>query len=167
MGFCALLFMLVPSCALLFPDHMAPKSSDYKIAPPPSPWSKLAVGKDPNSMESMKADLAFENARTGGIISLNSLCRKYDDTSLEALTNSLVRGIGRRELHEQTETKIDGAKALDSTFTGEVDQVKLKIRTVVVFKDSCTFDFIYVSIPKRDHDGDKAFDAFLASFHTD
>jgi hypothetical protein len=167
MGLLALAFLLLPSCALLFPDHMSPKSSDYKVITPTSPWNKLPVGTDPNSMESMKADLAYENSQTGSIISINSLCRKYEDTSLESLTNSLVRGIGRRELVDQKEIVLNGAKALDSTFSGEVEHTPIRIRTVVTFKDYCTYDFISVSIPKRDHDGDKTFNAFLASFHTD
>lgn len=166
MGFFVLASAL-PSCALLFPDHLSPKSSDYKITPPGKPWTKLAVGNDPDSMESMKADLAFENSKNGSIISLNSLCRKYEKTSLESLTDSLVRGIGRRELVDQKETTLDGAKALDSVFTGVVEKVEVRIRTVVSFRESCTFDFISVSIPKRDHDEDRTFNAFLASFHTD
>ena len=159
--------LLLPSCALLFPDRTAPKSSEYRVQAPPSPWHKLEVGTDPNALDSMKADVAYENPDTGGIISLNSLCRKYSDASLESLTANLVRGIGKRELIDQNEIKVDGAKALDSVFSGEVDKVPLRIRTVVLAKNSCTYDFIYVAIPKRDHDGGRAFEAFLASFKAD
>lgn len=159
--------LLFPSCALLFPDRTAPKSSEYRVQSPSSPWHKLAVGTDPNALDSMKADIAFENSDSGAIISLNSLCRKYSDTSLESLTANLVRGIGKRELIDQKEITVNGATALDSLFSGEVDKVNLRIRTVVLAKDSCTYDFIYVAIPKRDHDGGRAFEAFLASFKTE
>lgn len=163
MGF----LVLLHSCAILFPDRTAPKSSEYKVAPPPAPWNKLAVGTDPNALDSMKADLAYENPETGAIISLNSLCRKYTDASLESLTSNLVRGIGKRELLDSKVITLDGAKALDSLYSGEVEKVPLRIRTVVLAKDSCTYDFIYVSIPKRESDSGRAFDQFLASFKSE
>jgi hypothetical protein len=159
--------LLLPSCALLFPDRIAPKSSEYRITPPAAPWHKLAVGSDATAVDSMKADIAYENPDSGAIISLNSLCRKYSDTSLDSLTNNLVRGIGKRELIDAQEITVNGAKALDSMFTGEVERVPLRIRTVVLKKGDCTYDFIYVAIPKRDHDNGRSFEAFLASFKTE
>jgi len=41
---------------------------------------------------------------------------------------------------------MDGAEALDSTFQGIVDNVDIQIRTVVLVKNFCTFDFIHVVI---------------------
>ncbi len=161
------LFMCLSSCALLFPDRTAPKSSTYQISGPDSPWNKLSVSKDPSTIESMKADLAYENPETGAIISINSLCRKYSETSLEDLTNNLVRGISNKEILKRQETLVDGAKALDTLFSGDMDNVNLHIRTVVLIKDSCTYDFIYVSIPKRDSGNGQAFEKFLASFRTE
>lgn len=137
------------------------------MLPPSAPWHKLSAEKDPNTLESMKADLAYENAETGAIISLNSLCRKYTDASLEILTDNLVRGIGSRQVLNRKEVDIDGAKAMDTLFEGEVDKVPLHIRTVVLKKNDCTYDFIYVSIPKREGASGQAFDSFLASFRTE
>jgi hypothetical protein len=152
-------------CALLFPDRTAPKAS-YDVTPPSSPWHKLAVGVDPNSTDSMKADLAFENAETGAIISVNSICRKYNKSTLESLTENLVRGVGERKEVRHKEIELDGAKALDTLFEGVVDGVALHLRTVVMIKDDCTYDFINVSIPRREKGQATYFDEFLASFHT-
>ncbi len=152
-------------CALLFPDRTAPKSREYDVAAPPAPWHKLAVGDDPNSVDAMKADIAYENPETGAIISLNSICRKYNKTSLEVLTDNLVRGVGERKMISQKEVKLAGETALDSTFQGVVDGVFLNLRTVVMTKKDCTYDFIHVSIPKREPGNSRAFDDFLASFH--
>lgn len=151
-------------CAILFPDRTAPKDGEYNVTPPPAPWTKLAVGDDPNSVDAMKADMAFENPDTGAIISLNSICRKYNKTTLEALTANLVRGVGDRKMTERKEIILDGETALDSTFEGVVDGVSLNLRTVVMTKKDCTYDFIHVSIPKRELGGSRAFDDFLASF---
>ncbi len=155
------------SCALLFPDRTAPKSKDYDVTPPSAPWHKLEVGSDPNSVDAMKADHAYENPETGAIISVNSICRKYSGNSLETLTDSLVRGIADRELVERKEREMAGTKAMESLYTGSVDKVPLRIRTVVLTKNDCTFDFVYVAIPKRDVDQGAAFDSFLLSFRTE
>ena len=114
----------------------------------------------------MKADVAFENPDTGAIISLNSICRKYNDLSLETLTENLVRGIPDRKQIERKEILVDEAKALDTTFEGNVDGVSLNLRTVTLIKGECTYDFIHVTVPKRQKGRLEFFDTFLKSFHT-
>lgn len=115
----------------------------------------------------MKADLAYENPSTGAIISLNSLCRKYTNTTLESMTNNLVRGIEGKEVVHRRETKLEGADALDTLFEGTVDNVRLNIRTVVLIKGTCTYDFIYVVIPKREGESRSDFEQFIASFRVE
>jgi hypothetical protein len=154
-------------CAILFPDRTAPKDREYKVNAPPSPWHRLAVGDDPNALDSMKADVAYEHPETGAIISLNSICRKYSNASLETLTDNLVRGVGDRKMTLRREILLDGEKALESTFEGVVDGVFLNLRTVVLTKNDCTYDFIHVSIPKREPGNSHAFQDFLASFHSE
>jgi hypothetical protein len=161
------IFFLLTSCALLFPDRTAPKSKDYTITTPATPWHKLATSDDPSSTDAMKADIAYENPESGAIISLNSICRKYSPASLDILTNNLVRGITNREVMQKREIVLSGAPALDTNFSGNVDGVALNIRTVVMSKRSCSYDFIYVTVPKREEKNGAAFDNFLASFHTE
>jgi hypothetical protein len=158
--------VLAQGCAVLFPDHTAPKSQSYAVAPPGSPWHKLAVGADPNAADAMKADMAFENPDTGAIISLNSICRKYNDLSLDTLTDNLVRGIPDRKQLERKEITLDDAKALSTIFEGTVDGVSLNLHTVTLIKGDCTYDFIHVTVPKRQRGHPEFFDAFLSSFHT-
>jgi hypothetical protein len=159
--------LALSSCAIFFPDRSAPKSSTYQILSPDSPWHRLDLARDSEAIDTIKADLAYENPETGAIISLNSLCRKYTDATLETLTNNLVRGINNREILRQETAEIDGTKALDTLFKGQVDNVDLHIRTVVLIKDKCTYDFIYVSIPKKEKNSGQAFEKFLASFRAD
>jgi hypothetical protein len=161
----ACLLLAGSSCALLFPDRTAPKDAEYHVTTPPAPWTKLAVTDDPSAVDAMKADRAYENPETGAIISVNSICRKYNKTTLETLTDNLVRGVGERKLTRRDEITLDGEQALDSTFEGVVDGVFLNLRTVVLIKNDCTYDFIHVSIPKREKGGGRAFDDFVASFH--
>ena len=107
-----------------------------------------------------------ENPESGAIISLNSICRKYNKLSLDNLTENLVRGVGERKTVRRKEIDLDGTTALDTLFEGVVDGVFLHLRTVVMTKDDCTYDFIHVSVPKRETGNPRVFDEFLASFHT-
>lgn len=153
------------ACAVLFPDRTAPKNADYAVDTLTTPWVHIPVGADPDSTDSLKADIAYENPKTGSIISINSLCRKYTNSSLEESTTNLVRGINDRQTLRQEKIKVDGADALDSTFSGNVDNVEINIRTVVLIKNHCNFDFIYVVVPKHESAvKDQSFDKFLASF---
>ncbi len=168
MGFFSLLLVgVLSSCSLLFPDRTAPKSSSYLVTPPPEPWKKLHVGDDANSTETLQADIAYENPDTGAMISLSTLCRKYNTTSLRELSLSLVRGIDDRQVRKEEERLISGVHALDTTYEGLVDKVHLLIHTVVLVKDYCTYDFIYVAVPSREKNSAETFEQFIQSFRAD
>lgn len=167
MGIIFSVAIAVSGCSILFPDRTAPKSGDYSVTSPGGPWEKVAVGESSAATDSLKADHAYENPESGAIISINSICRKYAGATLDSLTNNLVRGIGEKKLVNQTRRTLDGAEAQDSIFQGVVDNVAVKIRTVVLKKDECTYDFLYVTIPERERDNGVAFENFVASFRTD
>jgi len=164
---CAGAVFLLSACAVIFPDRTAPKSASYNVTPPPAPWQKVAVGEATAATDSLKADLAYENPETGAIISLNSLCRKYNNATLESLTKNLVRGIHNKKLLSQNPVSVNNASGQDSFFEGMVDGVKINLRTVVLKKDYCTYDFIYVVIPDRERNDRKDFDRFVASFQAE
>ena len=155
------------ACSLLFPDRSAPKSDSYTILKLDPPWTPVATGENQDSIDALKADLAYENTETGGIISLNSLCRKYSGSSLDDLTSNLVRGIGSLKTLEQKDTTVGGIPAKDTVFEGVVDGIKVNLHTIVLMKKSCTYDFIYVVVPKKDNNNGSDFDKFVASFKAD
>lgn len=152
------------SCALLFPDRTAPKSASYNVSRLEEPWEKVPVSENNVETDALRADLAYENKKTGAIISLNSICRKYNHYSLQELTNNLVRDIDKKSVLKQEERDMDGGNALDTIFEGMVDGVKVNIRTVVLIKSECTYDFLHVVVPKKSQGLDPEFDRFLASF---
>jgi hypothetical protein len=155
----------IGACSALTPDRTAPKSTTYHVEKPSgSSWINVPVGENADSVDSLKADMAFENTQNGTIISLNSICRKYNSTTLDDLTNNLVRGIDNRKLVSEKYRLIEGAQARDSLFEGVVDKVQINIRTVVLIKNGCTYDFIKVAIPERGGDNQADFEKFLASF---
>lgn len=146
------------------PDSSAPKSAKYEITPPPAPWKPVPVGKDPDSIESLRADIAYEDPSSGAIISLNSLCRKYWNLTLDEMSKNLVLGIKNTREIAAKYIKISGGEAKDVTHHGEVDNTRVKIRTVVIKKSSCTYDFIYVSKINGAEASERTFESFLDSF---
>lgn len=156
-----------PACSVLFPDRTAPKSNSYLVTPPDKPWQRLRVGDDAASTETLQADLAYENPDTGAMISLNTLCRKYNGTSLQELNSSLVRGIDERRVVREQTRKLANVEALDTLYDGIVDKVHLFIHTIVLVKNYCTYDFIYVAVPAREKNSAEAFERFVSSFRVD
>lgn len=152
------------ACSVVMPDRSAPKSANYQVTPPPQPWIPVPVGKDPDSIEALRADIAYEDPRTGAIISLNSLCRKYWNLTLDEMSKNLVLGIKNTREVDSKYLKIDNGNAKDTTHHGEVDDTPVKIRTVVIKKNRCTYDFIYVSKVNGAEKSESAFDSFLSSF---
>ncbi len=165
-GFPALLIacFLHAGCSVVFSDRSAPKSANYYVNPPPSPWKPVPVGQDPGSIEALRADIAYEDPRTGAIISLNSICRKYWSLSLDEMSRNLLLGIKKAKEIKFKYLKIDGGNAKDSTHHGESNDTPVKIRTVVIKKSRCIYDFIYVSEIAGAENSESTFEDFLSSF---
>ena len=155
------------SCAILFPDRSAPKNHEYIYTTPVAPWRSVPVGEDSGSVDALKADTAFENPESGAIISLNSICRKYFNVSLDELSRNLVLGIADKKIISERQIKIDGVPAKDTLLLGVVKGTKVKIRTVVAKKNYCTFDFIFVATPETYPKSVRDFESFMTSFHVE
>lgn len=151
-------------CSILFPDASAPKSGHYTVTPPGEPWKSIPVSENTDVVDALKADLAYEDMRTGAIISLNSLCRKYANASLDELSRNLVLGIKDKSVISEREFEIDGVPAKDTVIRGEVENSKVQIRTVVLKKNFCTYDLIFVASPERVSMSERFFDEFVKSF---
>lgn len=159
------LVVLVSGCAMFFPDRSAPKSESYTYQEPNSPWNRIAAGSE--AEQAARADVAFENHSNGAIISLNSICRKYQKYSLDQLTNDLLLKITNKRKISDDFIQIDGTKAKNSVYLAQIDGVDLKIRTVVLKKNNCMYDFMYVVVPDKDTESQKSFEQFLASFRVE
>ena len=151
-------------CSILFPDASAPKSGAYSVTPPGDPWKSIPVGERTDSIDALKADVAYEDTRSGAIISLNSLCRKYTNASLDELSRNLVLGIKDKQVLSERDFELSGAPAKDTVIQGEVENAKVQIRTVVLKKNFCTYDLIFVASPERVQISEKYFDEFIKSF---
>lgn len=110
-------------------------------------------------------DLVFTNSQISATMTVNSTCNeKKKNYSLRALSESLLIGIKDKEAIERQEITVDGQQALRTIYTGSLDNVPIKISTVVTRKDICIYDFTYAASPKNFDLGIVDFDNFVSQF---
>lgn len=159
-------------------QHVDNKSHDYSVLRldrEDSPaWHYLnmrqpepadQIDKNPSSEET--GDVAFEHAKSGAIISVNSVCREYRMESLEELTEDLFLGIQKRGPLISKNTEVDGAQALESTVHAAQKSdptSEVRIRAVVLRKSGCTFDIMYIAKPAVFENLLPDFERFLKGF---
>ena len=119
-------------CAVLGPAREGPKATGYVLARLPERWIKL---------EASDAEGTFESKDTRAIISFNSVCGRYQDSSLEALSQQLLGTYSDPEIVSQNPKQIDGREALITRVVGKLDGVEVESQFVVLRKNNCLFDF--------------------------
>ncbi|MEM7008953.1 MAG: hypothetical protein AAF462_07455 [Thermodesulfobacteriota bacterium] len=132
------------------------EDTSYQIGTLPSGWTRHNVEG---------GDLAYKNTGFDATMTINSTCNeKKKNYSLKALSESLLIGIKDKEAIERTEIAVSGQPALRTIYTGSLNEVPIKIATVVFRKDFCIFDFTYASSPQDFDKGIGDFDNFLSQF---
>lgn len=127
----------------------------FKIGPLPSPWKKEKI--------EFRA-LYFINEIDSSSITVSSWCKgAFDDGRLKDLSRRMTRGITEIEIIEHKTTQIDLRDAMQQSLFGKMDGVPIYMKTYVMKKNECVFDFIYVTIPnKREYEKD--FDNMVHGF---
>lgn len=130
--------------------------TSYRIGTLPAYWKR-------NNVEG--GDLAFANPEISATLTVNSTCsEKKKNYSLKALSESLLIGIKGKEALERQEITVNGQQALRTIYTGSLNNVPIKIATVVFKKDICIYDFTYASSPENFDLGIVDFDNFVSQF---
>lgn len=114
------------------------------------------------------ADYAVQNPVTSSIITANSMCKKYDSTSLKHLTINIMSGVEEPEtLHTQT-LMFSGREALKTSIKGKLDGVITYMDIMTVRKNRCVYDFILISPSSQSFKKDQAsFERFLKEVEID
>jgi hypothetical protein len=89
-------------------------------------------------------DLAFYSHGSGSI-SVNALCKDYDDVPSEALLNHLLFGTTHRCYVLDEEITLDGRAARHALVDAELDGVPLRLELYVLTRANCVFDLSYIS----------------------
>ena len=116
---------------------MARMEGRYQLGELPSGWEKQRPGG---------ADRAWFNEALSSTIYTDSNCgKRFQDSTLSDLTTHLTAGIAiGAPLREETLT-LDNRAALLRVYSGQIDGIRLKISVVVLNKNSCTYDMLYIA----------------------
>lgn len=132
------------------------KDVAYRIGELPSSWRKFNVPA--------KA-VAFHNDDLNATISTDAFCEgSFEDLPLATLTGQLFAGTAGHSIIKEGEFVLDGRGALRTISTGSIDGVGLKFDSVVVKKNNCTIDFVYIAPPENYEGGVKDFEKFYNGF---
>ena len=129
----------------------------FRVGPIPSAW---------RSIDADGALIAFRDDPAEATIALNGRCGlDGDDVPLEALTHHLFLFFTNATLLRQQRFDLDGRAALRTELTAALDGVLMHYVVVVLKKDSCVYDFMFVS-PEGRTSGSAAFERFVNGFET-
>ncbi|MFL5814630.1 MAG: hypothetical protein ACJ763_13730 [Bdellovibrionia bacterium] len=142
-------------------------------------WQKLDPAKTAAQSESVKeqdvsptevTDVAYQSKSTASIISLDSACRLAPDSlrpgaerDLKTLTDLLLLGITDVTLREERGMEVQKTPALETTIIGKLNGEAMQIRTVVLKRQNCVYDLVYMSRPQYFERQLSDFSHFVAS----
>ena len=111
------------------------------------------------------ADQAWWNGALGASIYTDSNCgSRFEDGKLSTLADRLFLGLTSTEVVMEETFALDGRDAVLKVQKGRLDGVWVQVGAVVINKDRCTFDMVYVASPERWAQGDADFRAVYQGF---
>lgn len=133
----------------------------FEIGAVPPEWRRIDVEG---------AALAFRDDAHDASIVVSGRCGlRADDAPLEALTNHLLIGTTERVPLQEETRPFDAREARFTSVTAKLDGVVMRYEVVVLKKDGCVYDFVYVAPPHEGAPaaaGRAAFASFVNGFHT-
>ncbi len=137
-------------------------------------WKKLDTGATFSSDEmdastdafsSEAADDAFQHVDTGAVISLNSTCRanRKEAKNLEPYLKELLLGFTHVVKTEDKKVTVAEHEAIQRTIQGTISGEKTKIRAIVLSREHCVYDLIYIARPDKFDLHVEDFTAFVSS----
>lgn len=97
-------------------------------------------------------------------MTINSLCGKYDSTSLKQLTYNILGGLDEPKIESSQAVEYNNREALRSRATARIDGVEVFLTVKILRKNECLYDFILISTTAEAREKDTAsFDQLLSS----
>ena len=111
----------------------------------PAPWLEInAEG----------SDFALQNKITKSLFLFNSACRKYEASTLSALTSSILAGIEDVKITEQNNVLYQERNAVEISALGKLDGILRFFKITTVQKNNCIYDYVLISTTKKNLDID-------------
>ena len=128
--------------------------NSYRVAPLSQDWKRVPVEG---------GDIAFYNSANDIIFTVSSVCadRDYD---LETLSDSLVVGLGKKQMKLRKDIEVDGSVSLYTEYEVSLDGKNFALATVVHKSSRCDYDFSYSTDPADFQPNLGKFIDFLSGF---
>lgn len=152
----AFLSMTMLACSLSGPLREDSKADSYALASSIEGWQELKQKAD--------ADRAWLNPTSGAIMSVRSLCGRYEHVSIRNLSKNLETVLQDVEVLSKKNRSIASREAYDTLLRGKLDGAPVESRMVVVRKNHCIFDFTVTEHPQLSPSSLQALDELLQSF---
>ena len=130
----------------------------FYVEQPSSKWFEVQEGG---------ADFAWYNKDIYGSIYVDSNCKqKFEDRPLKDSYLSLTQGIIIGQPLQQNIRIIDNREALFTIQNGNIDGIAIRLASIVMSKDECLYDFLYIAPPDVFDTGLKDFLYAVQSFRS-
>lgn len=113
----------------------------------PSYWSEV---------NNEGSDFALINNKTKSFFLFNSACRKFEVSSLNALTSSILSGIDDLKILEKKNVTYQQREATDVLASGRLDGIERYFKIVTIQKNNCIYDYVLISQNKKMLENDKS-----------
>jgi hypothetical protein len=109
-------------------------------------------------------DLAWIHVGSPHVLAMNATCDEHGDPPLDVLTTHLTFGFTDKTMKSRSSKTLDGREALYSQYDAKLDGVEVELELVVLKKNGCVHDFMYVAPAGHLEEQRAAFDKLLAEF---
>jgi len=132
------------------------KATSYSLETSVPGWRELKDKAD--------ADHAWLDEKSGAVMSVRSLCDRYEHVSIRNLSKNLQTVLMDVEIISSKDRTIASREAYDTLVKGQLDGVPVESRMVVVRKNNCIFDFNVTEHPALSPSTKQAMERLLDSF---
>lgn len=130
----------------------------FDLGDPDGQWRSVKPGS---------ADKAWFHDGIGASLYADSNCAtRFDDRPLPKLAEAVVYGMASGEPLREEPLTVDGRDAWMRVADAQIDGVTLRVGVVVLKKDECVYDLLYLAPPTTFDTGWPAFESVIAGFRT-
>jgi len=131
------------------------RAEDLKFSVPVSPFKKQSDSS---------ADFVWQSQKTGNTIAVISECKTSIETPLESLETDTINAMTDPTIVNTSNFTYNERAAIQTTATGLMDGVAIKMKVVTFKKDACNFILTYVGRSSTFAREENIFTDFLKGF---
>lgn len=125
------------SCSIFTSSNTVIKNKKIRVNPGIE-WSRI---------NNDQADYAYIKKDSNSILFINSLCKKYENSSIKDLMFSLLGSTNYKILNEKNLTLFN-RETIAYEIKSKVDGVTTYLNIILLKKDRCIYDFVLIN-PKK------------------